>query len=55
MAGCSDPIPKKPFAITGICYDCAWEGTTYYYFDANGNKFNFSDKNDKYSIGDTIK
>lgn len=49
--------PKKPFVITGK-YLKEWDDkdvSRYYYTDANGNREQFTDSPNKYSVGDTIK
>ncbi len=56
IAGCEGTtsiIYKKPFIIYSKSYYSTM--ADYYYQDANGEKANFTDLKDKYSVGDTIK
>lgn len=47
----------KPFIITDISYGCCNGETAseYTYQDVNGNWESFTDKNDKFTVGDTLK
>jgi hypothetical protein len=51
----TNPVPIKPFIITGRAFTFSNRDIcTYHYHDKNGNKFSFSDRTDKYEIGDTL-
>jgi hypothetical protein len=47
---------KKPFVIINKYYNCDnYEYARYYYEDARGCGNEFTEKSDKYNVGDTIK
>jgi len=46
----------KPFVIVGIEYNCCTgESSRYIYQDVNGNWESFTDKKDKFTVGDTLR
>lgn len=62
MASCKteapkpDPIPVKPFIVVDKRMGFANKNyCNYCYVDKNGNRYWFSDRTIRYSIGDTLK
>ena len=59
LISCNDIRDKveKPFVIVdkNTTYDWEKKMAIYVYQDKNGNRYEFSERIDKYSIGDTIK
>lgn len=52
-----DTPKQKPFVIVGknSTYYSSQNRAEYYYQDAKGNKYDFTDANNLYKIGDTIR
>ena len=52
-----NPPTQKPFVIIGknSVYYSSQNRAKYYYQDAKGNSYDFTEDNKKYSIGDTIR
>jgi hypothetical protein len=50
-------IRQKPFIIVGknSTYYSSSNRAEYYYQDAKGNNYDFTDFNNKYNVGDTIR
>jgi hypothetical protein len=59
FASCNelDPPKQKPFVIVGknSTYYSAQNRAKYYYQDAKGNRYDFTDANNLYKVGDTIR
>lgn len=59
LAGCHEQQKvkyKKPWVIIDKCINCGTNNyTLYHYIDKNGNRESFTETENAYKIGDTIK